>query len=196
MYASNATWLLDFFESEIRRGVSFRSDETAQIGWRSVLLRQSDDESLAVLEPRFGSMPIDWIEGANNTLRDLLVQKEVCDQIGAEPNFPSMLQVGTVSPTFLENSEELEVSRYDEVKQDSGWVFRERAYAGSQGDFCSLYQIGMMVPRVVPFLALPENSVVTLTEHFVQISMPEVTISSVDNELLQRLLTSSYFKTA
>ena len=192
-YRSGAEWVLGYFEQQIRSGVVFRSGENVQIGWMTAVLEAAGSGELEVLEPEFGSLPIKWVRGVNSTVRHLMIQKEVCDQLGVEVAYPSMRQSGIVSPSFLSDHEEFELSREKPRGNDSGWIFCERGYSGSSGTLCSLYQIASAVPAVIPLLALPSGSVVKRSKSSLEVSAFNSTISSADNNFLKRLLESTFF---
>ena len=69
--ASMSTWLSDYFATKIRAGTVFRSGNTIQVGWMILILREDEIGDLEVWEPGFNKMPIEWVEGASNTLRFL-----------------------------------------------------------------------------------------------------------------------------
>lgn len=193
-YSETAEWILDIIEEKVREGDRISPGDLMQIGRMSIRFAPTLDSCLGVAEPEFGTFPIKWIAGANNTIRHLIIQREVCDQVNLEPNFASMLRLGIISPNFFNEKTGLEFSRDTENGKDSGWVFYERGYTGSMGDFFSLYQIGITVPSVIPFLALPKGALVTVTADFIQISTPSATISSVENEFMQNLLQSAFIQ--
>lgn len=183
----NPQWLLKYFDEQIEEGRQFNSEETVQIGWMIVQLRLAQDGILEVWEPEFDSIPIRWRRGANNTIRHLILQRSVCDALGCEPEFPSLRQAGIVSPGFRE-CEEFTMSRDASNANDSGWVFRELGYVGTDGDFESLFQISFFNMEVIPFLALPRGYLVIKRLDNIKICSENVSVSSLESELLQRLL--------
>jgi hypothetical protein len=96
-----ASAILSYFEDEVRKGTVFRAGEIVQIGWLMLILKATDASELEVWEPRFGEIPIVWERGASKTYRQLIVQKGVVEQVGAEPSFPSLRQSGVISPDFM-----------------------------------------------------------------------------------------------
>lgn len=185
--------LFDFLEQEIRSGLVFRAQETVRIGWTTVRLEAAACGALEIMEPDFGSMPITWRPGANATIAYMFLHRQICDCVSVDVAFSSMLDVGVVSPDFLRSPVEFELSRDVPAGSDSGWVFREIDYRGSSAKLCSLYEIAVAVPAVVPFLGLPPGSVVRRRKDALEISAKGSVISSSDNEFLQRLLGSANF---
>ncbi|WGS54629.1 hypothetical protein LFL96_26850 [Paraburkholderia sp. D15] len=185
---AQAKWLLSYFEDEIQRGVVFRPDETVQIGWTLVKLTTDAQGDLEIWEPRFDVMPVTWIRGANSTVRDLILQREVCAQVDIEPSFPSLRQSGIISPDFLGASGEFVMTRDESSGNDSGWLFREEAYQGSNGRHCSLFEIAVSHQKIIPFLALPAGATVVCSQDSIRITYGSTEISSVSNEFIGRAL--------
>jgi hypothetical protein len=186
-FAGGADWLLGYFENEIRKGVVFRADQTVQIGWSIVLLKPSADGTLELFEPRLGAMPIAWVRGANGTYRQLMLQNEICRRMGVEPDYPSMLQSGVVSPDFFACGGKFEMSRDPPQGNDSGWVFREAGYAGSEGRLCSLFEIASAVPQVLMLLPLPAGASAASDGRGVKMSCGAKTLSSDNDDFLKSL---------
>lgn len=193
-HRSGAEWILSDLEEQIRSGTVFRVGDTVQIGWMTVLLKDLDGGDLELFEPEFGSMPVNWVPGANNTIRQMIIQKELCEQIGVGAYYPSMRQSAVVSPNFMKTDQGFELSRDASKGNDSGWVFREGGYAGSSGTLFSLYQIAISIPAIIPFLALPSGAIVTSDRMALEVSANGAKISSSDNDFLMRLLGSVYFR--
>ena len=127
-------WLISFFEAEVGNGQRFQADETVQVGWMLTMLRASSDpHCLELWEPEFDSLPINWCRGATNTLRHLIIQQSVCEELGVEPNFPSLREAGVASPCFGNSDGSFTMSRDESDGNDSGWVLASLGYAGSEG---------------------------------------------------------------
>jgi hypothetical protein len=187
-FASTAEWLISYFETEVASGTRFEANQTVEIGWSLLLLRESGD-CLEVWEPDFDAMPIRWCLGVNNTLRHLTLQRSVCQELNCEPVFPSIRHAGAVSPSFV-TCDAFTMSRDQPANSDSGWVFREEGYAGSDAELVSLYQVALQKPTVIPFVALPENASVHLRSNHIEVSFRNLVISSRDNSLLAKLVES------
>ncbi|WP_206957303.1 immunity protein Imm33 domain-containing protein [Trinickia acidisoli] len=182
-------WLLDFFESEIRRGVVFRSGQTVQIGWMVSMLKANHDGDLEVWEPGFDSMPINWVRGVNKTLQHLLLQREICAQLGVEPDFPSLRQSGVVSANYGADGNFV-MARQESCGNDSGWVLAAREDANVEGKRCSLFEVALRDLRVIPFLGLPAGSHVRYSSAGIRVDRERTTVSSDSNEFLRKLHTS------
>lgn len=186
-------WICSYFEGEVRRGVKFRSGELVQVGWYVVRLQENGSGDLAVFEPRFGSMPVEWWPGASNAYRFFVVQTEVCRQLQIDAMFPSISQCGLISPKFISCAEEFEMDRDPESGNDSGWVFCEKNCERTEGRYCSLYEISVNAVATVPFLALPTGSSVRRDHRYVEVESFGMSVSSRDNEFLKELVESKFF---
>lgn len=191
----DADWLLNYFASAVQSGERFAAGETVQIGWMLVMLRSGGAGDLEVWEPRFDAFPIQWTQGATNTLRLLTLQKSVCELFGCEPDFPSLLQIGVASTDFLVGGETFSMSRETPSENQSGWFFAtlDGEVTEENGELQSLFQIALGRTAILPFLALPPDTVVVKTKDTIEVTVGDQTRSSRDTPLLQKLLESSVF---
>lgn len=182
-------WILDYFQNAVAAGTRFRADETVQIGWMVTKLVETPDGDLEVWEPRFQSVPIQWVRGVNNTLRHTILQKSVAELFQTEPVFPSLLQAGIVIPPVWEQQGGLFMLREDPMQNDSGWRISRDENESVGGQFRSLFEIGCKFPLLIPFLALPPGgSVSVIYAEDILVSYRGTVISSRDSELLKGLL--------
>ncbi|WP_144029728.1 hypothetical protein [Burkholderia sp. AU18528] len=179
--------LFEYFEGEIRRGVRFNAGQTIQFGWMILMLKKDGHGDLELWEPDFRRMPINWVFSIDKTFKDLYLQREVCDQVNVDPNFPSLLERGIVSPGFG-SCREFFINRDSSQKGDSGWFFVERDNNGGDGKFSSLFEVAVNYPRVVPFLALPSCTIVKYVAGKIEVRFHDRVISSSENKFLQRIL--------
>ncbi len=192
-YKEGAEWLLAFFQSEIQRGVVFGDGQTVQIGWMLVMLKNDQHQDLEIWEPRFDAFPIAWQRGADLTYRFLTMQREVCRQIGVEPEFPSLAFPAVMAPDFLTSTADFKMSREEHSARDSGWFFGELDFDGTDAKYCSLFQISLGHMLAIPFMALPPGAAVQCTKDRVEVFYGETSISSDTNEFLARLRASPAF---
>jgi len=181
--------IVGYFETQAQAGTRFQDGQTVELGWSLLLLRQIEGH-LEVFEPDFDSMPIRWCKGVNNTVRHLHLQRAVCDLFDCEPLFPTIRHAGIISPNFL-SCRDYTMSRDVPSGSDTGWVFAEWGYAESEGQFCSLYQLALQKVEIVPFLALPELSRITIKPGYREVTVNSISKSSVDNDFLRNLATST-----
>ncbi|MFV8598475.1 hypothetical protein [Ralstonia pseudosolanacearum] len=179
-------WILSYFEGEVAAGAAFSDNQLVQIGWMLVKLCQNSSGDLEVWEPSFDAVPINWTRGASTTIRHLMLQRQTCVQLGIEPSFPVLSQSGVVSADFFA-SDKFDMEReLCDVATDSGWLFKDPEPTG--GKHCSLFEIAVARPEVVPFLALPVGATVSYDKSGIGISLGDLRISSSTNEFIARLV--------
>ena len=181
----SSDWLIDYFSGQVRDGISFRAGQTVQVGWALLTLADAGAGELTVCEPDFSSMPVHWVAGSSRVMRHLILQREVCDQIGEDPCFPSMVQPGVVSPGFIGGRSAFTMSRDDE-----GWVFRSEEDDVHQASLSSLYAVGVERTAAIPFLALPPGAEIDWERGSAEIRFGGRRYSSRSNPFLSKLLAS------
>ena len=75
-------WFLGWIESEVSGGRRFLPEQTVQVGWSVLEIRQRNDGALGFLEPDFRSIPVRFVDSVSNTLLHLLVQKSAAESLG------------------------------------------------------------------------------------------------------------------
>lgn len=181
------TWLLNYFTESCAAGKQFKAEETFQIGWMLTKLKENPEGDLELWEPRFGPVPIEWVSGINNTLRQLILQKSVSALFHQEPHFPSITHAGSVADSFSSRSGEFYMRRVSPVASDSGWQFSARKESAPTFKLHSLFEIASLRPSIIPFLALPTGAHVESTRTETAVEWNGIQISSNENELLRRL---------
>jgi hypothetical protein len=186
-------WLWDYFDAEIRNGKQFRAGETVQIGWMIIQLQEVSTETLELWEPDFDAMPIKWCLGVTNTLRHLLIQRAVCDEMGCDLAFPSLLEAGIAGVGFLNSGSDFEMSREEPTGADSGWLFRPSDTSTHEAEYKSLYEIALHCPFVIPFLALPPGSSVKKVGGALEVANGATQLTSGQNDFLRQISETSVF---
>jgi hypothetical protein len=186
--AFGAQPILSYFEDAVKQGTVFKAGETVQMGWMLLMLKSTETGDLDVWEPRFGEIPIVWERGASKTYRQLIVQKNVAEQLHVEPLFPLLRQSGVISPDFMA-AKNFQMFREapNGTGTDSGWLFTTEQNTSSDGRLASLFEIASERPEVIPFLALPASSSAVLKDGHVKITHGNDEVTSDSSELLRRL---------
>ena len=183
-------WILSYFEEAVAVGEVFQENQLVQMGWMLVMLRSDDKGNLEVWEPQFGSIPIDWVRGGTTTLRHLVLQREVCAQLGVEPDFPSLRQSAVLTPDVIGRQVFNMVRETPQTPNDSGWLLSASQVEPDKGQLMSLFEVAASCPTIVPFLALPADTAVHLTGSTIDVRFQDRQISSKSNEFLACLLDS------
>lgn len=183
--SSLAGWLVSYFESETLNGTLFEAGQTVQLGWAVLLLRPAA-EGLEVFEPDFKSLPIQWQAGVNSTIRQLFLQRSICDLFPCAPEFVSLMNAGFQVEDFP-TSPDFSMSREAPDGAKSGWWFMPSEPSSNDVQLHSLYQLALTKPAIIPFLALPPGSAVRVQPGHIHVSMGGQALTSDSNELLHQL---------
>ena len=159
----------------------------------TLMLKADDAGSLEVWKPSFNKMPIEWTLGASNTLRFLSLQQKVCNWVGATPDYPSLAQAGLMSLDFLDSRNGFDMVRERLSGRDSGWVFQRHDVEALEGTHCSLFEIAVNHPLIIPFLALPSEASVCSSKNEIKVELGSRIISSKTDRFLNGLRTSPAF---
>jgi len=166
-----ARWL----ERRVELGEIFSAGETIEFGWMTLRVSLSEDGMLQLEEPDLKSLPIDWVPGIAMTLQSTRVQKDVAASVGAEDalcpaNIRQSILIGAdVSP----GDDSLTLDRVEPEASDSGW-FVGRAtsildYNRSDSlKRISIYEAVITLRRIIPYLALPPGSRISLGQSSVR----------------------------
>jgi hypothetical protein len=182
-----ADGLAEYFKSQVANGTRFKAGETVQLGWGVLRLVGDDDGELVVTEPDFHSMPIQWIDGAQQTMRQLTLQRHVCSLLDVEPDFTSLLTSGVASPNFMTGSD------FSMSRDERGWWFRALEDDGTQAERHSLYVVALRRPAVIPFIALPPGAEILWAQSGVDILLAGKRLYSEAEQLLRDIVASPAF---
>ena len=163
----NLHWFLGWIESEVAGGRRFLPEQTVQVGWSVLEVRQRTDGTLALFEPDFQSMPVRFVDGVSNTLLHLLLQKSVAESLGlaGEIALPSLRDSAIICAEFG-STDGFVMSRVAPKAADSGWFFGcdSAAHDHQSPDVLrrvSLYEaVTRHDDRTIPFLGLPPDTFV------------------------------------
>lgn len=182
-----ADQIVEWLEEQVALGRQFLVGQTVQIGWTILKLAQGAD-GLELTGPDFRGLPVHWGPGLDATLRHVQLHRLVCARLGTEPEFPSMLELAVVSPTFCAAKGGFQMSRDAVESPDSGWVAAEPCYASPEAQRMSLYELAIARPDITPFVALPPGSAVLAGENEVEVRYGQVVLSSSTDDVLAALV--------
>jgi hypothetical protein len=185
-------WLVEYFESSTAQGRRFQPNETVQIGWMLVLLKETESGDLDLWEPQFDSIPISWIKGVNNTLRHLVLQRSVADLFKVNPVYPSIRDAGWASKAFMASAHSAAFAMHRDVPQgnDSGWRISNVSKDHNDGGLRSLFELSFYNMDIVPFLALPPGASVTRDNREIVVTLSGNSITSGRSHFLSELCNS------
>jgi hypothetical protein len=157
-------WFLGWIETEVAGGRRFLPEQTVQVGWSLLEVRQRTDGTLAFYEPDFRALPVRFVDSVSNTLLHLFLQKSVAESLGlgAELNLPSLRQSAIVCTDFG-RSESFIMNRVSPKDSDSGWFFGCTSEAHDHDAAASLRRVSLyeaaaiLDSRTIQFLGLPPD---------------------------------------
>jgi hypothetical protein len=158
---SDIRWLIESLEKDVASGTRYEDGHTMQVGWLLVSFVAADDGSLRLQEPNMQGLPISFVDGVTNTLRDLRQQKDVVLSLIKRPDpvFTALRKPMVVSKTF-EHATDFYLLREPENDHFSGWYLRDlddEQQGDDDFDLLSVYELGCKRPELIKFLALPPS---------------------------------------
>lgn len=153
--------LLDYFETAVAGGTTFKAGQTVQLGWATLRLMQRDDGTLGVLEPDLGDS-LKWHEGVDQSLYETWKQKEVLSSLELLPqaDFPRPALHAVVCTQLFDAPAKMLGRTEPHSGTDSGWFIGcfDDAHDHQREDALTvapLVEIAARVPQLVQFFALP-----------------------------------------
>lgn len=187
-------WLVAWLEDSMREGSRFLEGETVGIGWLNCYVVDREDGTLGLCEPDFENVPPILAAGASKTVSQLWLQREVAESLGLgyELDFPHYVQYAMTCAGFAD-AESVIMQRYEGGEEDeSGWFLRclgvEHEHDSSTLQLCTLYELAVMKPVIVGYLALPPGCTVTLGE-----SIPSIVRDGADLQIREGSLLATMF---
>jgi hypothetical protein len=165
--APTLNWFLDWIENEVAIGRRFLPEQTIQVGWSVLEIRQRTDGTLGLFEPDFESMPVKFVDSVSNTLLHLFIQKSVAESLGlvAELDVPSLRDSAIICTDFGSTGGFV-MSRTSTKAGDSGWFFgcNNSKHDHQSQDALRRVSVYEAMTRheagAIPFLGLPPDTFV------------------------------------
>ncbi len=179
-------WLIQYFETAVGAGQIFKAGQTVQVGGGVLRMQAGASGTLEAWEPDFRSMPIQWVRGANETLRQLILQQSVAGLVTAQPDFASILHAAQVQEGWL-GLRVLEMRLNIPEDNHTGWSI-ETPDRPPPNQLVSIYDVGRRLPVCVPFFALPTGAHVEISPEHIVIEFAGRSVSSANSTLLKALL--------
>lgn len=168
-------WFSETLRQMVANGERFGDGETIQLGWGLLEVRRNADGSLNLLEPDYANMPMEWIDTVTQTIRDLRLQKDVCESLFdiAHADFPS-LRHHCITCSRLKDAGRVTMERFAATPPDSGWFIGcgDAAHdhdSPAQLSRTSLYEAILSNQRARMFLALPVGTLLEADDEDIHI---------------------------
>ena len=116
--------LIETLEGMVERGSVFSPGQTLQVGWMITQVQRHDETRLTLFEPDMQSVPVKYVPGVTETLRQMMLQLFVIDSLGvarSDMEIPSIRQSAVVCDKYQEASGILLVRGKAQDRSDSGW---------------------------------------------------------------------------
>ncbi|MGE0549071.1 MAG: hypothetical protein AB7O24_16490 [Kofleriaceae bacterium] len=160
--------LFDWIETTVRSGTTFELGETVRFCSAMFQVRGRSDKTLALYEPKPGSMPVVWIDSVEDSLRTVERQREVVASVGLaeDLDFPDPLRL-TYFCTRVARGARVTFARGEPQAKDSGWI----AICCQPGhdhdnpdevECVTIHELGTVIPEFRLIQALPIGSAVRL----------------------------------
>ncbi|MGE0869865.1 MAG: hypothetical protein AB7P03_14970 [Kofleriaceae bacterium] len=160
--------LFEWIESSVRAGTTFDIGETVRFCSAMFQVRGRSDKSLALYEPKPGSMPVVWIDSVEDSLRTLERQRDVCTSVGLgdELDFPDPLRL-TYFCRRVARDARITFARGPAQAKDSGWIAiccqpDHDHDDPDEVDCVTIHELGTMIPEFRLIQALPVSCAVRL----------------------------------
>jgi hypothetical protein len=170
----DAQLMITYLEGQVKAGVIFRPQQTIQIGWMVVMVKEENGEFLTLAEPDLQEVPIRFVYSVTNTLRHLRLQRDVAASIGVTAEFPSIRQ-SAIKCSKYDDGRDFLVERAKAEQNDSGWFLGcTHSSHDHQNPSCllrvSLYELACSRSEIIPFMALPSGCSVTVKGSTIQLN--------------------------
>lgn len=168
VYGPGIEWLVAGLEESIREGSRFPVGETVGIGWLDCYVMDRGDGTLGLCEPDFTRVPAALIAGTAQALEQLWFQRAVAASVGLEPelDFPNDRQYATTCPAFG-TADSVLMRRDPHSDTESGWFIgcagTVHPHTDATRRTATLYELAVLRPAIIGYLALPPGCSVVLT---------------------------------
>jgi hypothetical protein len=159
-------------EKMVASGSVFNPGQTFQIGWMITQVQARDDSRLTLQEPDMHAMPIRWVAGITETLRQMMVQLFALDSVSlrSQMNFPSVRHALLVCSHYDDAGFFMERFPPSETNPaDTGWYIgctrNDHDHNDSQNlRMVSVYEAFLRQPRICGFMAFPSGSQIIMAQ--------------------------------
>lgn len=164
----NLQRIADTIESMVASGSTIKADQTFQIGWVFTLVKPYDSARLTLVEPDMRQMPVHWVPGVTQTLRQMMVQLFMLDSVDLRDS----MTIGNFGQSLVACTRYTEadfvMDRVEEDDHASGWFLgcADESHEHNDPDnlhLVSLYEAFVNEPAIEGFLTFPPGSTITVS---------------------------------
>jgi hypothetical protein len=162
---SHLTDLAETIEEMVETGSVFKPEQTFQVGWMITKVVPFDKTRLTLVEPDMKAMPIRWVPGVSETLRQKMVQIYTLDSFSLrEKMTPASARESMIVCTKY-TAVDFVMTRSEPNGRDSGWFVgcfeQDHDHNDAKNLSCiSLYEAYLNQRGIQKFLLFPVDSMV------------------------------------
>jgi hypothetical protein len=194
--------IVETIETMVERGSVFKPGETFQIGWMLTLVQSLDDSRLTLHEPDMQAMPIRWIPGITETLRQMMVQLHTLDSFALrqEINIPSARDSLLVCTQYT--NPDFFMERFmpsEENAADTGWFIGCLDTNHDHNDpanlrCISVYEAFIRQRGIQNFMAFPFGSIILVDQSGLKVAKNGKELAIVPGSFLDRIAANKLEK--
>ncbi|MBL8917811.1 MAG: hypothetical protein JNJ54_03045 [Myxococcaceae bacterium] len=157
--------LLGHLEESVARGARFSAGQTLALGGQVLRFTARADGTLG-LEEQVPAPTEQWIEAVDRSVREVMLQKFICESVGLPLTFPPP-RASLLVARCAQDADAVTLTRVDagDPKADlSGWQLScAEEHQHDERFVLPVLALSALKPALVPFLALPPGTVVLVT---------------------------------
>lgn len=192
---SDVKHFTSWLERAVSAGEVFKPNEILQTGWMINTFFETDDGSLALLEPDMKSFPIAWVPGVTQTLRHMRLQRDLLVSVLPfdDFNIPDIRQCAIVAEDLGEDTKDFYLERTDPKAKTSGWFIgnlnSQINYEDSNNvRLDSLYAVAIKFPQLIMYFGLPAGIRVEIVASTISILRNGSKLEPLPDSFLEMIL--------
>jgi hypothetical protein len=157
--------LVETIETMVAGGSVFKPEQTFQIGWMITKVVRFDKTRLTLVEPDMEAMPMRWVPGVTETLRQKMVQVYTLDSFSLREEMTMATAFESMVVCTKYTANEFFMSRSEPDGRDSGWFVgclgQDHDHNDAKNLKCiSLYEAYLNQRGIQNFLLFPVGAMV------------------------------------
>ncbi|MDX2014877.1 MAG: hypothetical protein SFW67_32070 [Myxococcaceae bacterium] len=180
--------ILNHVEAAVARGTRFHAGETLAIGGHLLRFCERADGTLGVEEPEPAPKER-WLEAVDRTVREVMLQKFVNESVGLELAFAPP-RTSLLVNRCAQDADAVVLTRRDPgsaSKGLSGWSLScAEAHDHGEAFVLPLLALSALKPDLVPFLALPPETVAHVSSGPARVVFRDVARTPLEGSFLAR----------
>lgn len=162
--------IVTILEEMVASGSAFEPQETFQVGWMPTLIQACGPGCLTLFEPDMISLPVEWVPGITNTLRQMMLQLFMLDSVNLrnQIDFPNIRKSLITCNRYSETNFFMHRQK-PSSESDSGWFIgcldQTHCHNNTDNLNCiSVYEAMLHQKALQGFAAFPVDSMIVISE--------------------------------